>query len=491
MEVFFIFKGGIDMQITSKIQSTKENSKNGLLEKVFKLTKYGTNAKTEILAGLTTFITLGYALLVIPNVLKASGMNSQGVLGDAANALTVLNDPVVGSIFTATCVLFLLSTLFMGLYANLPYALGPGMGLVAFFTYGVCLTMGFTWQEASAAVFISGIVFIICTVTSLRQLIVDALPQNIKVAITSGIGLFIALIGLKSGGIVIANPGTLVSFGSFTSPSVLLTIIGILITGILMARRTKGAMLIAIVATTIIGIPMGVTNIQGAQLFSMPPSMMPTFGKMDFVGLLTHNGTGLIAAITSVIMVILTFSLVDMFDTIGTLVGTAQKGNLYDEEGKPRGMNRALLVDSISTTIGALFGLPTVSTYLESTSGIAEGGKTGLTAVVTAILCGLTLFFAGFVGMVPAQATAPVLIIIGCLMLETIKEVDFSSFDEALPAFFTIAIMPFSYSIANGIAFGIITYPILKIAVGKGKKVHPLMYILAALFILRYILIPQ
>lgn len=479
------------MQITSKIQSTKENSKNGLLEKVFKLTKYGTNAKTEILAGLTTFITLGYALLVIPNVLKASGMNSQGALGDAANALTVLNDPVVGSIFTATCVLFLLSTLFMGLYANLPYALGPGMGLVAFFTYGVCLTMGFTWQEASAAVFISGIVFIICTVTSLRQLIVDALPQNIKVAITSGIGLFIALIGLKSGGIVIANPGTLVSFGSFTSPSVLLTIIGILITGILMARRTKGAMLIGIVATTIIGIPMGVTNIQGAQLFSMPPSMMPTFGKMDFVGLLTHNGTGLIAAITSVIMVILTFSLVDMFDTIGTLVGTAQKGNLYDEEGKPRGMNRALLVDSISTTIGALFGLPTVSTYLESTSGIAEGGKTGLTAVVTAVLCGLTLFFAGFVGMVPAQATAPVLIIIGCLMLETIKEVDFSSFDEALPAFFTIAIMPFSYSIANGIAFGIITYPILKIAVGKGKKVHPLMYILAALFILRYILIPQ
>ncbi|EQB86725.1 AGZA family xanthine/uracil permease-like MFS transporter [Clostridium punense] len=479
------------MQITSKIQSTKENSKNGLLEKVFKLTKYGTNAKTEILAGLTTFITLGYALLVIPNVLKASGMNSQGALGDAANALTVLNDPVVGSIFTATCVLFLLSTLFMGLYANLPYALGPGMGLVAFFTYGVCLTMGFTWQEASAAVFISGIVFIICTVTSLRQLIVDALPQNIKVAITSGIGLFIALIGLKSGGIVIANPGTLVSFGSFTSPSVLLTIIGILITGILMARRTKGAMLIGIVATTIIGIPMRVTNIQGAQLFSMPPSMMPTFGKMDFVGLLTHNGTGLIAAITSVIMVILTFSLVDMFDTIGTLVGTAQKGNLYDEEGKPRGMNRALLVDSISTTIGALFGLPTVSTYLESTSGIAEGGKTGLTAVVTAVLCGLTLFFAGFVGMVPAQATAPVLIIIGCLMLETIKEVDFSSFDEALPAFFTIAIMPFSYSIANGIAFGIITYPILKIAVGKGKKVHPLMYILAALFILRYILIPQ
>jgi adenine/guanine/hypoxanthine permease len=479
------------MQITDKMQSTKAKNGNGLLEKLFKLTKYGTNAKTEVLAGLTTFVTLGYALLVIPNVLKASGMNSQGLFGDAANGLSVLNDPVVGSIFTATCVIFLLATLFMGLYANLPYALGPGMGLVAFFTYGVCLTMGFTWQEASAAVFISGIVFIICTVTSLRQLIVDALPQNIKVAITSGIGLFIALIGLKSGGLVVANPGTLVSFGDFTNPSVLLTIIGILITGILMARRTKGAMLIGIVATTLIGIPMGITNVQDVQIFSMPPSMMPTFGKMDFMGLLTHNGTGIIAAITSVIMVILTFSLVDMFDTIGTLVGTAQKANLYDDEGKPRSLNKALLVDSIATTVGAMFGLPTISTYLESASGISEGGKTGLTAVVTAILCGLTLFFAGLVGVVPSQATAPALIIIGALMLETIKEVDFSSFDEALPAFFTIAIMPFSYSIANGIAFGIITYPIMKVAVGKGKNVHPLMYILAALFILRYILIPQ
>ncbi|MEG0773517.1 NCS2 family permease [Clostridium sp.] len=473
------------------MQNTNTKNRNGLLERVFKLAKYGTNVKTEVLAGLTTFVTLGYALLVIPNVLKASGMNSQGLLGDAANGLSVLNDPVVGSIFTATCVIFLLATLFMGLYANLPYALGPGMGLVAFFTYGVCLTMGFTWQEASAAVFISGIVFIICTVTSLRQLIVDALPQNIKVAITSGIGLFIALIGLKSGGLVVSNPGTLVSFGNFTNPSVLLTIIGILITGILMARRTKGAMLIGIVATTLIGIPMGITNVQDVQIFSMPPSMMPTFGKMDFMGLLTHNGTGIIAAITSVIMVILTFSLVDMFDTIGTLVGTAQKANLYDDEGKPRSLNKALLVDSIATTVGAMFGLPTISTYLESASGISEGGKTGLTAVVTAILCGLTLFFAGLVGMVPSQATAPALIIIGALMLETIKEVDFSSFDEALPAFFTIAIMPFSYSIANGIAFGIITYPIMKVAVGKGKKVHPLMYILAALFILRYILIPQ
>lgn len=475
----------------AKTQHKEQTNKLGLLEKLFKLSKYGTSVKTEVLAGLTTFVTLGYALLVIPNVLKAAGMNSQGLLGDAANGLSVLNDPVVGSIFTATCVIFTLATLFMGFYANLPYALGPGMGLVAFFTYGVCLTMGFTWQEAAAAVFVSGIVFIICTVTSLRQLIVDALPQNIKVAITSGIGLFIALIGLKSGGVVVANPGTLVAFGDFTKPEVLLTIIGILVTGILMAKRIKGAMLIGIVFTTLVGIPMGITQYEGIKIFSMPPSFMPTFGKMDFVGLLTHNGSGIIGAITSVIMVILTFSLVDMFDTIGTLVGTAQKANLYDEEGKPRNLNKALIVDSISTTVGAMFGLPTISTYLESTAGISEGGKTGLTAVVVGILCALTLFFAGIVGMVPSQATAPALIIIGALMLETIKEVDFSSFDESLPAFFTIAVMPFSYSIANGIATGIITYPIMKVAVGKGKEVHPLMYILAGLFVLRYILIPQ
>lgn len=475
----------------AKMQHKEEKREKGLLGKLFKINKYGTDVKTEVLAGLTTFVTLAYALLVIPNVLKAAGMNSQGLLGDAANGLSVLNDPVVGAIFTSTCVIFALATLFMGLYANLPYALGPGMGLVAFFTYGVCLTMGFTWQEATAAVFISGIVFIICTVTSLRQLIVEALPQNIKVAITSGIGLFIALIGLKSGGIVVANPGTLVSFGDFTKPEVLLTIIGILLTGILMAKRIKGAMLIGVVATTLIGIPMGITNVANVQLISTPPSLMPTFFKMDFHGLLTHNGTGIIATMTSIIMVILTFSLVDMFDTIGTLVGTAQKANLYDDEGKPRNMNKALLVDSISTTVGAMFGLPTISTYLESTAGISEGGRTGLTAVVVGILCALTLFFAGLVGIVPSQATAPTLIIIGALMLETIKEVDFSSFDESLPAFFTIAIMPFSYSIANGIATGIITYPIMKVAVGKGKEVHPLMYILATLFILRYILIPQ
>lgn len=474
-------------------KSTNINLKNneGILERIFKLSQNGTTLKREIIAGITTFITIAYAILVIPNILKGAGMNAKGALGDGANAFNILNDPIVGAIFTATCVVFMISTLFMGLYANLPYALGPGMGLVAFFTYGVVLTMGFTWRQATAAVFISGIVFIICTVTSLRQMIVNALPNNIKMAITSGIGLFIALIGLKNGGVVISNPGTLVQFGDFKNMATLLTIIGIIITVVLMARNIKGAMLIGIIATTIIGIPMGVTNINGIKVFSLPPSLAPTFGQMDFIGLINHNGSGVIGAISAIIMVILTFSLVDMFDTIGTLVGTAQKGNLIGEDGNPRNLNKALVVDSIATTISAVFGLPTVSTYIESASGIAEGGRTGLTAVVVSILTALALFFSGIVAIIPAQATAPALIVIGILMLQTITEVDFSSFDDAVPAFLTIAIMPFTYSIANGIACGIIFYPIMKLVVGKRKEVHPLMYILAILFVLRYILIPQ
>lgn len=475
----------------SKNINVNLKGQKGLLERLFKLNENNTNVKTEILAGITTFITIAYALLVIPNILKGAGMNSQGAFGDAANNLGILNDPVIGAIFTATCVVFTISTLFMGLYANLPYALGPGMGLVAFFTYGVCLTMGFTWQQASAAVFISGIVFIICTVTSLRQLIVNALPKNIKIAMTSGIGLFIALIGFKNGGIVTSNPATLVQFGKFTEMGTLLTIIGVLIMALLMAREVKGAMLIGIIATTIIGIPMGITNISNIKIFSLPPSLAPTFLKMDFSGLLTHNGAGVIGAITAVIMVILTFSLVDMFDTIGTLVGTSQKANLIGEDGNPKNMNKALIVDSLATTVSSFFGLPTVSVYIESASGIADGGRTGLTAVVVSCLTALTLFFSGIVGIIPSQATAPALIIIGVLMLQTIKDVDFSTFDEAVPAFLTIVIMPFSYSIANGIACGIITYPLMKLAVGKRKEIHTLMYILATLFILRYILIPQ
>ncbi|QEK13435.1 NCS2 family permease [Crassaminicella thermophila] len=470
---------------------TVAKKKKSFLESYFKLSENGTDLKTEILAGFTTFITMAYALLVIPNILKASGMNGAGLFGDEALSLSILNDPVIASAFTGTCIISAIGTLVMALYANLPFAVAPGIGLTAFFTYSVCLTLGYTWQQGLAAVAISGILFILITVTSIREKIVNCLPQNIKVAITAGIGLFIALIGLKSGGIVVANPGTLVSFGDFTDKNVVLTLIGIIIMSVLMAKRVKGAMLISILLTTIIGIPMGITNVAGLKVFSMPPSVAPTFMAMDFKGLLSHGGKGVLGALTSVLMVVLTFSLVDLFDTIGTLVGTAQKANMIKKDGRIRGMKKALLADAIATTSSAFFGGATTATYIESTAGIAEGGRTGLTTLVTGVLFILSLFFGGIVGIVPAQATAPALIIIGVLMLESIKEVNFTDFTEAVPAFFTIAMMPFSYSIANGIAAGIIFYPIMKLSVGKHKEVHPIMYVLAVLFVIRFVLLPE
>lgn len=470
--------------------NTKDNKKN-LLERVFKLKENETNVKTEVIGGLTTFITMAYALLVIPNVLKISGMNAEGIKGDGAAVFTVLNDPYVGSAFTAMCIVSAIGTLIMALYANLPFALAPGIGLTAFFTYSVCLTLGYTWQQGAAAICISGILFIIITVTSIREKIVEALPQNIKVAMTSGIGLFITLIGLKSGGVIVSSPDTLVAFGDFTNPKTLLTIIGIAIMGILVAKNVRGGMLIAILITTLIGIPMGVTNFSNIQLLSMPKSIAPTFFQMDFKGLLSQNGTGIIGTITSVIMVVLTFSLVDLFDTIGTLVGTANKANMVLPDGKIKNMKKALISDSISTTLSGIFGLTTTSTYVESAAGIAAGARTGLSSAVVSFLFILSLFMGGIVGIVPTEATAPALVVVGILMLESIKEVDFSDFTEALPAFFTIVIMPFSYSIANGIAAGIIFYPLMKVFTKRYKEVHPIIYVLAVLFIIRFIMLPQ
>ncbi|MGY0372351.1 NCS2 family permease [Clostridium sp. JNZ J1-5] len=463
--------------------------KESLFERIFKLSENRTSVKTEVIAGLTTFITMAYALLVIPNILKFSGMNAAGLKGDAAATLTALNDPVIGSAFAGTCIASAIGTIIMALYANLPFAVAPGIGLTAFFSYSVCLTLGYTWQQALAAVLVSGILFIIITVTSIREKIVESLPENLKLAITGGIGLFIALIGLKSGSVIVADPGTLIKFGDFTNKSTLLTIIGIVIMGILMARNVRGGMLISIIVTTIIGIPMGITKASEIQVFSMP-ALGDTFMAFDFKGLLSHGGSGFIGAITSIFMVVITFSLVDLFDTIGTLVGTAQKANMIDKDGKVKNMRKALLSDAVATTISAFFGTPTMATYVESTAGIAEGGRTGLTTFVVGILFFLSLFFGGLVGIVPAEATAPALVIVGVLMLGAVKEINFDDFTEALPAFFTIAIMPFSYSIANGIAAGIIFYPIMKLATKRSKEVHPIMYILAALFILRFWMLP-
>ncbi|CAH2213681.1 NCS2 family permease [Tepidibacter aestuarii] len=472
------------------MKSTVQKNTN-ILEKLFELRENKTNIKTEILAGFTTFMTMAYALLVIPNLLKFSGMNALGARGDEAALLSILNDPVIGSAFTGTCIVSAIGTLIMALYANLPFAVAPGIGLTAFFSFSVCLNLGYTWQQGLAAVMISGILFIIITATSIREKIVECLPNNIKIAITSGIGLFITLIGLKGGGIVVSDPGTLIKFGDFTDKAVILTLIGIMIMGILMAKNVKGAMLISIILTTIIGIPMGITNIEGLKIITAPPSVSHTFMAMDFKGLLSNSGAGIIGTVTSIIMVVLTFSLVDLFDTIGTLVGTAQKADMIQEDGSIKNMKKALLADAIATTISSMFGGTTTATYIESTAGIAEGGRTGLTSMVVGILFLCSLFLGGIVGIVPSQATSPALIIIGVLMIESIKDVDFSDLTEAIPAFFTIVIMPFTYSIANGIAAGVIFYPIMKLGTGKHKEVHPIMYVLSILFILRFILLPE
>ncbi|MCT8976219.1 NCS2 family permease [Clostridium sp. CX1] len=470
-----------------------EEEKKSFLDSFFKLTENNTTVKTEIIAGITTFITMAYIIFVNPSILMQAGMNSQGLVGEAAvkAGISAINDPVVASVFGATCIAAAIGTFVMALYANLPFAQAPGMGLNAFFTYSVCLTLGYTWQQALAAVFVSGLLFIVITVTSIREKIVDALPHNLKLAISGGIGLFIALIGLKSGGIIVASPATLVSFGSFTNPHALVTLIGIVITGILMSRGVKGSMLLGIIITTVVGIPFGITHLEGIKVISAPPSLAPTFFAFDFQGLLGLGKAGMVGAFTSLIMVVITFSLVDLFDTIGTLVGTAQKAKMIDENGRVKNMNKALLSDALATTFGSMLGTSTVVTYVESTSGISEGGRTGLTAFTTGVLFILAMFFGGLVGVVPAEATAPALVIVGVLMMGAVTKINFDDFTEALPAFFTIAIMPFSYSIANGIAAGIIFYPIVKLATGKAKEVHPIVYVLAALFILRFTLLPQ
>ncbi|CAB1262453.1 NCS2 family permease [Clostridium sp. MT-14] len=464
--------------------------KQSFLESFFKLKENNTNAKTEIIAGITTFITMAYIIFVNPSVLRVAGMNSAGVVGDAASKFAVGSDPIVSAVFVATCLAAAIGTFIMGFYANLPFAQAPGMGLNAFFTYTVCLTLGFTWRQALAAVLTSGILFIIITVTSIREKIVDAIPENLKYAMSAGVGLFIALIGLKSGGIIVSNKSTLVGFGNFADPGTLLTIIGVLVIGVLMARNVKGSILLGIVITTILGIPFKITSLANLHVFSAPPSLAPTFASFDFAGLLTKGGTTVASAILSFVMVVITICLVDLFDTIGTLVGTATKAGMIDENGKVIRMKKALICDAVATTAGSFLGTSTVGTYVESTAGVTEGGRTGLTAVTVGILFILSLFFSGLVGVVPAQATAPALIIVGALMMGVIKNIDFNDFTEALPCFFAISLMAFSYSIANGIAVAMIVYPVVKIATGRYKELNPIVYILGILFVLRFIMLP-
>ncbi len=449
---------------------TKKESVSAL-DNYFKLTENKTDAKTEIIAGVTTFVTMAYILFVNPNILSATGM-----------------DP--NSVFLATTLSAAVGTFMMGLYANLPFAQAPGMGLNGFFAFSVVLVLGYTWQQALAIVFLSGILFILLTVTGARRAIINAIPASLKHAIGGGIGLFIALIGFQNAGIVVHEENTLVTLTRFDNPAVILAVIGLVITGILMVKRIKGAILIGIILTTIIGIPMGVTNtaIDTAINFNISPTLL----KMDFRGLLDPQGTNsLLTTIMSAITVIISFSLVDMFDTIGTLIGTANKAGMLDEEGNLRNMDRALLADAVATSAGAVLGTSTVTTYVESAAGVAEGGRTGLTAVTTGALFIVAIFLAPFALAIPSAATAPALIIVGVLMMGAVKQINFDDFTEALPAFLTIAVMPFTYSIANGIAAGLIFYPIVKIVTGKAKEVHPTVYILAILFILRFTVLPH
>lgn len=432
-----------------------------MFEKIFKLKENRTTVRTEIVAGITTFMTMAYILAVNPDILSATGMDK-------------------GAVFVATALAAALGTMVMAFVANLPFALAPGMGLNAFFAFGVVIGMGHSWQFALTAVFIEGIIFLILTAFNVREMIINSIPAGMKKAISVGIGLFIAFIGLKGAGIVVNNDATLVAMGDVKSAGALVGIIGILLTGVLLVLRVKGAILIGLLASTIIGIPFGITNLP--ESFSMSvPSIKPVFCQFEWDWMQSKEG------ITSMIVVVFTFLFVDMFDTIGTLIGVTTKAKMMTPDGKIPRAKQALFADSIGTTFGALFGTSTVTTYVESASGVAEGGRTGLTAFTVAILFILALFLSPIFLMVPGAATAPALVIVGVMMMTPIKEIDFEDFTESIPAFFTLIMMPLTYSIAHGIFFGIISYVLLKVLTGKVKDVSILTFILALVFLLNFI----
>ena len=431
---------------------------SNFLEKTFKLKEHNTNVKTEVIAGITTFMTMAYILIVNPIILSNTGMN-------------------IEALFTATALSAAIATLVMAFIANYPFALAPGMGLNAFFAFTVVLTMGYSWEFALTAILIEGIIFILLTFLNVREAIVNCIPLNIKHAVSVGIGLFIAFIGLSNAQIVVPYAATAVTLGDVTSPGVLLALIGLVITGVLLAKKIKGALLIGILLTTAIGMPMGITPIPTA-IVSPPPSLEPIFFKFDFSNIFSID----------MLVVVFTFLFVDLFDTLGTLVGVASKADMLDKDGKLPKAKQALFADAIGTTVGACLGTSTVTTYVESASGVAEGGRTGLTAFTTGVLFLLALFFAPIFTIVPAEATAPVLILVGLFMMSPITKVNLDDYTEAIPAFLTIIMMPLTYSIAEGIVFGIMSYVLLKLFTGKGKEVSPIMYGLAFIFFLKHLI---
>ena len=430
-----------------------------MLKKLFGFNPEKTTIKTEILAGITTFLTMSYILAVNPSLFS----QLDGMPG--------------GAVFTSTALAAIIGCLAMAVVGKLPFGLAPGMGLNAFFVYSVCLGMGYTWQFALTAVLIEGLIFILLTLTNVREAIVNAIPLSLRNAIGAGIGLFIAFIGLSSAGVVVNNDATLVGLGDITSGSALLALIGLVITGFLYAKNVPGAILIGILVTMVIGIPMGVTEFKG--VLSQPESIQPIFCKFEFDKILSLD----------MLVVVFTFLFIDMFDTVGTLVGVCTKAKMTDEKGNISRIKEAFMADSIATTVGAMLGTSTTTTYVESAAGVAQGGRSGLTAFAVACCFAIALFFSPLFLSIPAAATAPALIIVGLLMLEPIKNIPFEDFSESIPAFVCIITMPLTYSISNGILLGMISYVLMNLITGKRKKVTPVMAILAVLFVLKYIFI--
>ena len=428
-----------------------------MLQKLFGFNPKETTVKTEIMAGITTFLTMAYILAVNPNILGETGMDK-------------------GALFTTTVIMAAIPTIFMGLYAKLPLALAPGMGLNAFFAYTVCLIMGYSWQFALTAVFLEGLAFILLTVTNLREKIVEVIPPALKTAISAGIGLYIAFIGLKNAEVIVDNSATLVSLGKLTSGSGLLGIIGIGITSILLVRNVKGALLLGILITTIIGIPMGITNLDG--IFSIPPSIEPIFMKFEWTNIFTAE----------MATIVFTLLFVDLFDCIGTVIGVTTRANMIGDDGKIPNLKKVFMVDSIATTAGAVMGTSTVAVYVESAAGVNEGGRSGLTAFTTGICFLVALFFAPFFLAIPAAATAPVLVLVGLMMMSNIWKIDFFDYKESIPAFICMIFMPLAYSISDGILLGHLTYVFVNLLSGNRKNLTTGMYILAVIFLLKFIL---
>lgn len=427
------------------------------MQKLFGFNPKETTVKTEVMAGITTFLTMAYILAVNPSILSETGMDK-------------------GALFTTTVLMSAIPTIFMGLYAKLPLALAPGMGLNAFFAYTVCMVMGYSWQFALTAVFLEGIMFILLTVTNLREKIVEVIPDTLKKAISAGIGLYIAFIGLKSAGIIVNHEQTLVCLGKLTSGSALLGVIGIVITSVMLVKNIKGALLIGILLTTLIGIPMGVTNFDG--VFSIPPSIEPIFMKFEWNDIFTKE----------MFIIVFTLLFVDLFDCIGTVIGVTTRAGMVKADGKIPRLKEVFMVDSISTAAGAVMGTSTVAVYVESAAGVNEGGRSGLTAVVTGACFLLALLFAPLFLAIPAAATTPVLVLVGLMMMGSVLSVNFNDYSEAIPAFVCILLMPLTYSISDGIVLGHLSYILVNLFSGNYKKVTVGMYILAGFFLLKFML---